>query len=84
MILESNNLPIDIRSEDINVIVMDMDTCIGEHIIQNADGSYTMLINARKSYDMQRYCFNHAKKHITSHDWEKFDVSEIEREAHKP
>lgn len=81
--LTLENKPIDLIMNDISVVLMDVDTMVGESIFKNADDSYTILLNSRWSAEEQRRCFNHAISHIRHHDWEKFDVNEIERERHE-
>lgn len=83
MILAMDNLPYDMRGYDFNIVLIDVDTEIGETICKNADDSYTIFINSRQSLDMQRYCINHAFAHVRNDDWSKHDVQEIEHEAHK-
>lgn len=82
MTLETENLPADLRGESINVILIDMDPGIQEQVNLNPDGSYSIFLNSRLSFDAQRRGFLHAGGHIVRRDWEKSDVQEIEREAH--
>ena len=60
-----------------------MEYGIHEQITQNHDGSYTVFLNARDSTEMNRMSFVHALCHIHNNDFEKYDVQEIEYEAHK-
>lgn len=53
-----------------------------EMCIENEDGSYTILINAKLSSDEQKDAYNHAMYHIENNDFEKYDVQQIEFEAH--
>lgn len=69
--------------EDINVQIMDMDTMIPEHLVKNADDTYTILLNARMSKDCQLKYYYHALEHIKKSDFYKKDVQKIEHEAHK-
>ena len=80
--MTSENLPTDMIMNDISVVLMDVDTMVGESIFKNADGSYTVLLNSRWSAEEQRRCFNHAISHIRHNDWEKDDVQQIEKERH--
>lgn len=68
--------------EDINVQIMDMDTMVPEHLIKNADDSYTIFLNARLSRDSQLKYYYHALMHITKDDFCKEDVQIIEKETH--
>lgn len=83
MTLINDNLPIDMRGYDFNLVLVDTDTAIGETICANSDGSFTIIINSRLSSAMQKYCFEHALNHVRRNDWEKDDVQLIEYEAHK-
>lgn len=83
MILASENLPVDMRGYDFNLVLVDVDTSIGETICANADGSFTIIINSRMSESMQKYCFEHALDHVRHHDWDFDDVNEIEAKAHR-
>lgn len=69
---------------DANVIVMDFpNTKEKEMVTENPDGSYTIFINARFSYDTQLKAYRHAMQHIENQDFEKTDVQVIEAIAHK-
>lgn len=81
--LTTENKPTDLIMNDIRVVLMDVDTMVGESIFKNADGSYTVLLNSRWSAEEQHRCFEHALSHIRHNDWERFDVNEIERERHE-
>ena len=69
--------------EDINVKILDMDTMVPEHLVKNADDTYTIFINARLSQESRLKSYLHALNHIKNRDFEKFDVQEIEKYAHK-
>ncbi len=72
-----------IPDADINVIVMDFkNTKSKEMVTENPDGTYSIFINARFSYEEQYKSFNHALKHIRENDFQKADVQEIEAIAH--
>lgn len=70
-------------SEIINVKIIDMDTGIQEQVVKNHDGSYTVFINARYATESQKKAYLHAIGHIEDGDFEKENVQEIEREAHR-
>ena len=78
----TENLPTEAMMETINVILIDLDTMVGETICKNADDSFTIFINSRWSSEMQRRCFCHALDHIRNNDWEKADADCIEGERH--
>lgn len=67
----------------VNVQVLDLKTTCGSELVTpNEDGSYTVLINARMSYETQRKALLHALKHILNDDFEKENVQQIEAAAH--
>ena len=67
----------------INTVIMDFPTCrIHEFVTPNADGSFTIFLNARLSDEEQRSAYKHAIDHIENNDFEKYDVQSIEAEAH--
>lgn len=67
----------------VNVQVLDLKTTCGSELVTpNEYGSYTVLINARMSYEMQRKALLHALKHILNDDFEKENVQQIEAAAH--
>lgn len=69
-------------SDNINMIYCDMDTSIPEEVVLNHDDSYTIFINSRCSYSVQKKAFEHALEHIRERDWEKENVQLIEAKAH--
>ena len=72
------------HSENVFVELVDFGEIPGaEMVTQNDDGSYTILLNARYSFERQQEACRHACWHIDNLDFEKCDVQEIETEAHK-
>lgn len=70
-------------TQDVNVVVIDFKTSKGNEMISvNEDGSYTILINARLSYEGQLKAYEHAMEHIRNNDFEKDNVQKIEYDAH--
>ena len=67
---------------DINVQFISMDVCISEQVVQNPDGSYTILLNSRLTRETLEKAYLHALEHIQNGDFEKEDVDEIEWHAH--
>lgn len=53
-----------------------------EVVTENEDGSFTIFIDESLSRDGQQDAFLHAMKHILGNDFEKYDISDIERAAH--
>lgn len=69
---------------DVNVVVIDFKSYKGkEMVVVNEDGSYTMLINARLSYEGQLNAYEHGMRHIENDDFQGNDVQEIEYKAHR-
>lgn len=68
--------------EEINVQLLDMDTKIPEHLVKNADNSYTIFLNARLSHESRLKSYYHALRHIQEDDFCKEDVQEIETHSH--
>lgn len=67
----------------INVQILDLKTTCGTELVTpNEDGSYTVLINARMSYEAQRKALLHALGHILNDDFGKENVQQIEAAAH--
>ena len=73
-----------IDMEDISVHFVDFHvTGIDEQVILNKDGSYTILIDARASYEAQAEAYEHAMSHIRNMDFQKDVVQQIEAAAHR-
>lgn len=71
-------------TEDVYVRLVDFPTTtVSEAVTKNADGTFTVFINARMNDRKQNDAYRHALKHIKSCDFEKEDVGEIEANAHK-
>lgn len=72
-------------NDDVFVQYIDMDTLIKEHVFANADGSYTIFINARLNMEQQLEAYMHALGHIIHGDFDYDNirtVDEIEHYAH--
>lgn len=66
----------------INTIFIDMDVLITEQIVANADGSYTILLNAKHTRERQMKAYMHALSHIAGNDFDKTEADTIELAAH--
>lgn len=55
-----------------------------EAVTQNEDGTYSIFLDPRLSYEEQRKKYEHALRHIQNHDFERENVQEIEAQAHAP
>lgn len=53
-----------------------------EMVTENADGSYTIFLEASLSKEEQRDAFCHAMSHIIGKDFEQTDINKIELSAH--
>lgn len=69
-------------TKDVNVALLNMPTTTAETVTENSDGSFTIVINSRLSYERQLKAYSHALKHIESGDFEKQNVQSIEYQAH--
>lgn len=68
----------------VNVAVIDFKGVKGNEMVTvNEDDSYTILINARLSYEGQLKAYQHALRHINDDDFQKDDVQSIEYSAHQ-
>lgn len=73
---------VDVKSEDINVVVMDLPIGLKEQVINNHDGSYTILLNSRYNAETIEKAKQHAVDHIKNEDFQKDNVQDIEAAAH--
>ena len=65
----------------ISVVLMDLPTTVRGFVRENPDGSYTIVINARMSIDMQRVALQHELRHIQRGDLDSLDdIDQIEME----
>ena len=72
------------HKEDVFVELIDFGNMPGDELVtQNEDGSYTILLNARSSFERQQEACRHACRHIDRHDFEKDNVQLIEAETHE-
>lgn len=69
--------------DDIYVKMINMDTCIKEQVTQNQDGSYTIFLNVRHSFDTLMKSYLHAVEHIVNDDFDsELSADEIEEIRH--
>jgi Domain of unknown function (DUF955). len=68
--------------DNINIVLIDAPTIIKGSVNKNRDGSSTIFLNARHSYEQQRITLEHELQHIKNGDFDKSDVQEIEYHAH--
>lgn len=70
-------------TKDVNVFLINFPVKGNEMVVPNEDGSYTVFINARLSYEGQLKAYKHALKHIEEEDFQQTDVQSIEAKAHE-
>lgn len=67
---------------DIFVHYINMDVCVKEQVVKNTDDSFSIFINARRSYETQVQAYVHAMKHICNGDFDEQCADNIELSAH--
>ena len=71
-------------NEDVFVEIIDLgSSTISETVVRNDDGSFTVFINARFSFERQQEPVQHALRHLEHNDFDKDNVQQIEFEAHQ-
>lgn len=68
---------------DVYVYVVRLPGNIREMVVPCADDAYTIYISDRLDDEQRKEAYQHALLHIRNNDFEKFDVQEIEAEAHE-
>lgn len=68
---------------DVNTYLVNFPSPGNEMVVQNEDGTYTILINAKLSQDGQLKAYQHALNHINNGDFERSEVQSIELSAHE-
>lgn len=68
--------------DDIFTQILDMDPMVTEQVVRNVDGTYTIFLNAKLSWERIMLAYYHARKHILNNDFEKTNVDNIETNAH--
>ena len=70
-------------TQDVNTILANLPNTIGAYTVANTDLSYTIVLNARLSYERQLLACHHEMKHIENGDYNKRCSADlIERYAH--
>lgn len=67
-----------IESADYFVRLMKMPYGVHGCVSENDDGTYSVYINERDTYERQLRAYRHEKKHIQRNDFSRSDVREIE------
>ena len=68
--------------DDIYVYLIDLPTNVPE-MVAPCSGGYTIYLNSRLAYSDRVKAYLHALEHVARNDWEKDNVQEIEKDAHK-
>lgn len=68
--------------DNIFVYFINMDTGVTEQVIKNKDGTYTIFLNARLTYETNMNSYQHAVSHILNGDFEKYNADKLEYERH--
>lgn len=68
---------------DVNTIEVDLPTTISAYVVANSDCSYTIVLNAKMSFERKREAYLHEIDHIYNGDYEKNCADTIEIYAHK-
>lgn len=71
-----------VKGNDINVILLDDALGVPGSIWHNADGSYSIFIDAKLSLEKQKEVFKHELNHILKDDFSKENADIIEFDAH--
>jgi hypothetical protein len=66
---------------EVYVYIVDLPDRVDEMVMPCIDG-YTVYLNARLTYAGRVRAYYHAMRHIERNDFERFDIQEIEMEAH--
>lgn len=66
---------------DIYIYTVSLPTGINEAVTPCADG-YTIYLSDKLSAEKRMEAYEHAMKHINNLDFEKYEVQDIEAEAH--
>ena len=69
---------------EVYIYYVDMPYTIVSNVVENGDGSYTLYLNSRLSYEKNMEGYLHELKHITNDDFNSFeDIQKIESRTHK-
>lgn len=55
---------------------------VHEAVTENEDGTVTIFLDKNDTHESQQKRFWHVIRHLEGNDFEKYDVQEIEAEAH--
>lgn len=70
---------VDYTNYGIYIYHVDMPYSVTSNVVENEDGTYTIYINSRLSYEKQREGYEHEIRHILRNDLEYVqDVQQVE------
>lgn len=67
---------------NINCLILDLPVSIYAFTKSNSDGTYTIILNARNSFEKQYKSYLHEVRHIKNNDFSKQNVQAIESISH--
>jgi len=68
---------------DINVFLVDLPPSVKGYTVANADGSFSIFINARCASNIQEQTYRHEREHVENGDFDRdLPVDIIELKAH--
>ena len=59
--------------------IIDFGNSVKGTVIENGNNEYTIVLNARLSFEAQQETYLHEIKHIMKSDFDKFNVDKIEQ-----
>lgn len=71
-----------ITIQDVNVIEANLPTSISAYVSANPDGTHTIVLNARLTWERKRQAYLHELNHIKNGDYERKSADRIEMFAH--
>lgn len=70
-------------TEAIGVYFMDMPSRMDEHVTLNEDGSFSIFINSKLTWERQMEAYKHAIMHIMNDDFSKENADTIENDMNE-
>ena len=71
-------------NDDVHVVLLNLPTDMRGFLVANADGSNTVVLNARYSWEQNRLTYLHELKHIDCNDfYADASANDIETIQHK-
>ncbi len=67
---------------DVNVIEANLPARISAYTVLNPDTSFTVVLNARLTWERRLEAYEHEIEHIKNGDYDGYDADRIELRAH--